>query len=333
VAAQGRAYWVLDDLFVVRQAAAGDFAGGGLRLFEPGTVAMIRSEGGRPDNFEGGNPPRGVPLYYHLDEEPAGPLTIEILDSAGRVIRTYSSEETDFERCLLANMDMRRPFELKYPAAAKGLNKWMWDLRRDGVHCIEDVKIFAGFGGATVAPGEYRARVSAGGRSAEAGFTLVPDPRSSATPAQLTEWTARLDETASLLDEILRRLGEARKARGQVEALLADHPADAELQQAGKAAVEAITAWDRKLNQHLHETYEDEDAWETMLAGQVRYLLDVIDYTGAPVTGGQLERLGDLQAEWGQRRGELQAIREEHIAPINAWARERGIEHVAKPGA
>ena len=30
----------------------------------------------------------------------------------------------------------------------QGLNRWMWDLRRDGVHCIEDVKIFAGFGGA-----------------------------------------------------------------------------------------------------------------------------------------------------------------------------------------
>jgi hypothetical protein len=70
-----------------------------------------------------------------------------------------------------------------------------------------------------------------------------------------------------------------------------------------------------------------------MLAGQVRYLLDVIDSTGAPVTGGQLERLADLQAEWAERQRELQAIREEHIAPINAWARERGVDHVAVPGA
>ena len=328
-ATQGRAFWALDDLFVVRQADSGN----GLRLFEPGAVAMIRGEGGDKDDFEGGNPARGVPLYYYLEQETEDPLAIEVLDSAGQVIRTYSSEETDFDRCLLANKDLRRPLELKYPATRKGLNKWVWDLRRQGVHCLDDVKIFAGFGGATAAPGDYRARVSVGGRSAEAGFTLVPDPRSSATPAQTAEWTARLGETASLLDEILRRLDEARKARSQVEALLADHPDEAGFQQAGKAAVEAITAWDRKLNQHLHETYEDEDAWETMLAGQVRYLLDVIDYTGAPVTGGQLERLGDLQAEWAERRRELQAIRAEHIAPINTWARERGIAHIAEPGA
>jgi hypothetical protein len=86
------------------------------------------------------------------------------------------------------------------------------------------------------------------------------------------------------------------------------------------------------LIQHLHETYEDEDAWETMLAGQVRYLLDVIDGTGAPITGGQLERLADLQAEWAQRRGELQAIKDQHLLPLNAWARDRGVEHVTVLG-
>ena len=327
-ATQGRAFWILDDLFVVRQAATG---ADDLKLFEPGTVTMTSRVGWGAGDFEGSNPERGVPLYYALEEERDEPLTIEILDSSGALVRRYSSEETDFERCRLANMDMRRPFEIEYPAKDKGLNKWAWDFRREGVHCIEDVKIFAGFGGATVLPGDYRARVSQGDLSAEASFTIVADPRLTATPEQLQEWSARLDETATLLDEILRRLGEARKAGGQVEALLMDYPDDAELQQAGQAAVDAITAWDHLLNQPLHETYEDEDAWETMLAGQVRYLLDVIDSTGAPITGGQLERLADLQAEWQQRRGELQAITDQHLAPLNNWARDRGVEHVAVP--
>jgi photosystem II stability/assembly factor-like uncharacterized protein len=329
-ATQGRAFWVLDDLFVVRQAAKA--GGDGLKLFEPGTVTMTSREGWGVGNFEGSNPERGVPLYYVLDEESDEPLAIEIFDAAGVRIRHYSSEETDFDRCLLANMDMRRPFELEYPPKKKGLNKWMWDFRRDGVHCIEDVKIFAGFGGATVPPGKYRAQVTRDGRSAEAMFEIVPDPRLTATPEQIQEWSDRLEATAALLDEILQRLGEARKAGGQVEALMADYPNDADLQQAGQAAVDAITAWDHLLNQPLHETYEDEDAWETMLAGQVRYLLDVIDGTGAPITGGQLERLADLQAEWQQRQGELQAITEQHLAPLNSWARDRGVEHVSIPG-
>jgi hypothetical protein len=152
-----------------------------------------------------------------------------------------------------------------------------------------------------------------------------------ASPQETRTWSERLDETARLLDEVLRWLGEARDARGQVEALMADYPDDAELQQAGQAAVEAIIAWDRQLNQHLHQTYEDEDAWETMLAGQIRYLLDVIDYTGAPLTAGQLERLTDLKAEWAQRQAELRDIDADHLAPINTWAREQNLPHVIAP--
>jgi hypothetical protein len=45
---------------------------------------MFRSEGWGGD-FEGRNPPRGVPLYYHLGQEAEGPLTIEILDGAGQL--------------------------------------------------------------------------------------------------------------------------------------------------------------------------------------------------------------------------------------------------------
>jgi photosystem II stability/assembly factor-like uncharacterized protein len=328
-ATQGRGFWVLDDLFVVR-AAGGVPAAGDLRLFAPARVEMLRNPG-KTGDFEGENPALGVPLYYPLAETPEEPILIEILDDAGEVIRSYSSEETDFDRCRVANMDPRHPFELEFPPAEPGLNRWVWDLRRDGVHCIEDVKIFAGFGGPTVPPGDYRARITAAGETSEAAFTLVPDARIAATAQDVVEWSARLDETAALLDTVLRHLEQARRARAEVESLMADYPEAPDLQQAGQAAVEALTAWDHQINQPLHETYEDEDAWETMLAGQVRFLLDVIDYSGAPVTGGQLERLADLQAEWSQRLRELQAIGTQHLEPINAWARDGGVEHVPVP--
>jgi photosystem II stability/assembly factor-like uncharacterized protein len=330
VATQGRAFWALDDLFVVRKDAQG--AGTGkLALYSPGTVEMRIGDGGKADDFEGSNPPRGVQLYYRLDAEAEGPLTIEILDSSGRVIRTMSSEESGREECLKANEDLRSPLEFDYPAKKRGLNKWTWDLRRDGVTCIEDVTLFAGFEGPRVPPGEYRARVSAGGANAEASFTLVSDSRVTASPEEIRTWSARLEETAALLDEVLRVLDGAREARSDVEALMAEHPGDAELQQAGTKAIEALTAWDRLINQHLHETVEDEDAWETLLAGQVRYLLDVIEYSGAPVTGGQLERLADLKGEWAARRAELESIVSGHLEPINERAGRLGMKHVTVP--
>ncbi len=86
------------------------------------------------------------------------------------------------------------------------------------------------------------------------------------------------------------------------------------------------------ITQLRHETYEDEDAWESMLVAQLRYLMDVIDETGAPVTQGAMDRLADLESEWAVRERELAAIAANDIAPVNAWAREAGVNHVTMPG-
>ena len=149
---------------------------------------------------------------------------------------------------------------------------------------MDDITLFAGLHGPAVLPGEYTARVRASGHSDEVTFELKPDPRRHATAQETAEWAARVNETAALLENVLNGLGELRHSQAQIESLMANHTEDAALQQSGKAAVEAITAWDHQIIQHLHETYEDEDAWETRMAGQLRYLLDVIEHSGAPVT-------------------------------------------------
>jgi len=110
-ATQGRGFWVLDDLTVVRQARD-ELADLPLHLFGPGEVEMIR--GGRSAGAnEGSNPARGVTLSYFIADEQEGPLRIEILDADGRILRSYSSEEGDFERCIIGNMDQRLPFEVE----------------------------------------------------------------------------------------------------------------------------------------------------------------------------------------------------------------------------
>jgi photosystem II stability/assembly factor-like uncharacterized protein len=327
-ATQGRAFWVLDDLFVVRQSMAE--ADDSLHVYSPPTTQITGKSRGS-GKFEGKNPDTGVPLYYSISGEIEGPLTIEIMSDQNELIRTYSSEESDFDRCRKSNMDPRLPFEIEYPSTRPGLNKWIWDMRREGIRCIEDVDIFAGFHGPRVAPGEYQAIIRAGGEKRMVSFTLEMDSRIQATNEQLESWSATLEEVASLMNDVLGGLDDARRARRDIEMLSADHADDESLQAAAEAAIARINNWDHLINQVLHETYEDEDAWETMLAGQIRYLLDVIDKTGAPVTEGARTRLADLKAEWAERETELAAITVENISAVNDWAREKGIPHVSIP--
>jgi hypothetical protein len=325
---QGRGFWVIDDLFVIRQAAAGS-EDKPLHVLAPQMTYMIGGGGG--GQFEGKNPASGVQLYYHIRDESDEALSIEIMNADGQVIRHYSSEESDHDRCRLSNLDPRRPFQIKHASKSEGMNLWNWNMRSESVHCIPEARLFGGFGGPTVAPGEYSARVSIGDVEETVAFAVAMDPRLTASDADITTWVQRLDEVKGMLSGSLHGLEDLRTSRSQIEDLMAQFPSDTQLQAMATPAFDAIAEWESLITQLKHQTYEDEDAWETMLTGQLRFLLNVIDRTGPPVTDGAMIRLRDLGAEWSARRMELQSITDEHIVPINAWAKANGIDHVRLP--
>lgn len=329
-ATQGRGFWVLDDLHVIRQADDA-LAEKRVHLFAPAPTPLLHAVRSTPSATEGKNPPRGVTLSYYIAGEEDGPLGIEILDESGRLVRSYSSEEGEFEKCIIGNMDQRLPFEVEYPSLEQGLNQWTWDMRRDGLNCIDDVKLFAGFAGASVIPGRYEARVIVGGSRSAAEFTVQPDPRVDATAADYEFLAARLAEVTSLLNELLDRLFEVRSARTQLDLLLSEFPDADDLRAAGESAIEKLTAWENTVTQTRYGTYEDEDSMPPMLDVHMKHLLDVIDRAGAPVSAGSLQRLADLRDEWSERRTALALISTGDIAAVNSWARGNGVEHVISP--
>ncbi len=327
-ATQGRGFWVLDDLARLR-SVTNEMADKALHVVSPGTVEMIRAGWSWGAGLSGSNPPRGVVLDYIIRDEHEGPLTIEISDADGNVVRTYSSEEGDFERCILGNMDQRIPFSVRYPSTRQGANRWTWDMRGDGLHCIDDIRIFEGFGGAFVKPGDYTARVAIGDAEDTVSFTLVPDRRVEATAAEFGEVERHVARLTGLMNELLDGLGAIRKARGQVEALMAAFPDAEALQTTGRSAVDRLTAWEEEVVQVDFETYEDEDNLPGKLVKQVRHLLDVIDYAGPPVAAGALARLADLEARWAELEAELAEIESSDVSAVNTWARDSGVPHVS----
>jgi len=328
-ATQGRSFWVLDDLSALRQARD-DMADKQLHVFAPAPVEIIKGRV-RPRAFEGMNPPRGIVLNYHIRDEHEGPLTIEITDSDGNSVRSYSSEESDFERCIIANMDQRKPFEVEYPAKEQGANKWVWDLRRDGLHCIDDIRLFEGFAGAYVMPGTYLAHISIGDAEDTATLTVVADRRVEAISSDFAEVENRIVEMTALMNELLDGLAAIRKSRAQIEALLADFPDAEPLQRSGAGAVARLSNWETNVLQVEFETYEDEDNLPGKLVKQVRHLLDVIDDAGPPLAAGALERLEDLKQEWANLQAELREISASDIVAVNAWARTNAVKHVTPP--
>jgi photosystem II stability/assembly factor-like uncharacterized protein len=190
VATHGRGFWVLDDITVLRQIDASSATAGAI-LFKPADAYLLPpgSEYGTPlpkDEPFAENPPYGAFLDYYLKSAASGPVALEILDSSGRTLRSFSSDD----RILPRNPDTLTVQAAWLPepeilSAAAGMHRWVWDLR--GPAPAESAQ--RGSGGfrrpraALVEPGTYTIRLTVGGQTYEQRLSIKADPRASGSGA------------------------------------------------------------------------------------------------------------------------------------------------------
>ena len=190
VATHGRGFWVLDDIGVLRQVNA-DVAGANAHLFKPADAIIVppASDEGTPtqkDEAMAENPPIGAIVDYYLKSAAGGPVTIEILNGSGGVVRHVSSADpqTPVEpNTLVVNAVWQRAQEP--PSAAAGMHRYVWDFRPDppaGGGRGRGGRGGGGGGGGRggpppVAPGNYSVRLTVNGQSFTQPLVVKPDPR------------------------------------------------------------------------------------------------------------------------------------------------------------
>src|SRR5438552_1570886 len=182
VTTHGRGFWVLDNMSALRQLRAA-VANSSAHLFEPAEVIQLIPGAdfvGTPlprDEPIAENPPAGAIIDYYLKSNASGPITLEIIDPSGEVIRKYSSED---------KFPAVDPEKLNYPPfwartqepllATAGFHRWIWDLRPTPAPAGRGGG-GRGRGGELALPGEYKVRLTAGGKSQTQRLIVKPDPR------------------------------------------------------------------------------------------------------------------------------------------------------------
>ncbi|HLJ13410.1 MAG TPA: hypothetical protein VKV15_02860 [Bryobacteraceae bacterium] len=185
LATHGRAFWILDDISPLRQHKA-EIANETAYLYQPAAAYRVhgggRGGGGGRATTAGENPPTGAIIYYYLKAAPKGEVTIEILDAAGKHIRTVSSTKTQF---LTEPPDPDSEKPRKELDAQAGLNRFVWDMRFDAAPRIAGYYLYdyeSGTHGPLVVPGKYQVKLTVEGKSYTAPLELKPDPRIKTTP-------------------------------------------------------------------------------------------------------------------------------------------------------
>jgi photosystem II stability/assembly factor-like uncharacterized protein len=179
VATHGRGFWVIDNITALRQIDDA-VVKSDAHLFRPADAIDVIAGGdnGTPtqkDEPQAENPPSGAIIEYYLRAASSSPVTIEVLNAAGTVIRRYSSEDrpapANPATATVSALWQTTPEPL---STAPGLHRWVWDLRPTPVAGAGG----RGGGGAPpVAAGTYTVKLTVNGQSFTQPVTVKPDPR------------------------------------------------------------------------------------------------------------------------------------------------------------
>ena len=270
-ATHGRAFWILDDLTPLRQAAA-DMAD--ITLYAPQrAVRLFYPEQVDSRHPVGQNPPAGALIDYVFKVAPKGEVSIDILGADGKVLRHMSSAKTNKQVQPQEWPDQIVASDL-IPAKA-GMNRLVWDLRMDDpVQIPGAVYSDQAPRGPIVAPGTYTVRLTAGGESRTAPIIVFADPRVAASGPAIAAKTAMAVTAWADIDALHRAVNRIRdrrkalKAAGKTNGKLDGRLAAVEerLMQVNMNGSEANLAFPGMLNEQyasFAETLEDADTLPT----------------------------------------------------------------------
>ena len=221
-ASYGRAIWILDDISPLEQLRA-DAADQAVHLFRPRAAILVQSNVNQDTPFppevpHAKNPPQGAIIDYWL-KQPARTLELQILDAAGKVVRSYSNAP-------IANLVQPAPPtpgfwirpRLPLPAAA-GAHRVTWNMRYptppalffdQSMGAVPQDTPFTPQGPLAL-PGNYTVKLSVDGISYTQPLTLKPDPRLSDSPAAINAMRRQL----ALSQQIIRVMAASQQAYAQ----------------------------------------------------------------------------------------------------------------------
>ncbi len=303
VATHGRSFWVLDDVASLRAIAAGL---GGKHLLAPAPAWRVRRDTNTDtplpaDEPAGENPPDGAILDYYLPRT-ARAVSLEILDSNGKMLRKYSSDDPQLPSSTTLATQLIPGY---WPAlqghmpTAEGMHRWVWDL-----HATAPITTHADYpisavphrtpltpDGPLVLPGTYTVRLTVDGKSEAEPLLIRMDPRVHAGAADLGALHGAQVELAASLDAV---------SKADLEA----HSASEQLLQSAAAGtpspeIERYTALLRSLLDGADAAKKDQPSLDEV-AGDASELYVMLQQADAAPTAAQLTAVAEVRSDAAQ---------------------------------
>lgn len=321
-ATSGRSFWILDDLSLLRQYKKDAPA---FSIYQPSSAYL--ANGGSELNeseeefkganaFRGVNPANGIVLYYHLPElKKDDEITLAITDADGKPVRTLSSKKVaDFKK-----WDGGPDAEPVLPKA-KGLNRFVWDMRYPTIPGVPGVYIEAGYDGHKAIPGKYRVTLKMGDQTAATDAEILANPLYPTSAAAYKEYHAVMSTMESDVTAIHKLVNSLHEKQTQLEAVLAALPAGekfAAVKREGDALLKKLKAWDEDMVQRKSKAYDDVENFPNKFSANYLFVINQTESDLPRVNQSSLDMLEKMNAEWKALKARSDEMLDKDLPSLN----------------
>jgi len=343
-ATHGRGFWILDDVTPLRQLNT-TVTDSAAYLFKPETAMRVRWDTNTdtpipPDEPAGKNPPDGAIINYYLGSAFSGTVTLQIMDSTGKVVRQYASTDTPepVDPMLAIPKYWLRPPQIL--SSEPGLHRFLWDMHfpplpEKGRREYPMQAIFHDTAPASnspwVMPGAYTVKLTAGGKSYVQPLLVEMDPRVK-TPV------TGLLEQFKVSMQIYQDLTESSLATRQLGALR-DQLAQRKPRAQGNL-VGAISAFEGKLTALEGNTGERFPRGRgagavpdtlNRVNGQLTALLESLQEADVAPTAQALEAVANRREVLAKLMTRWDALKKQELPVLNGRLKQAGLAEAVPP--
>ena len=316
VATQGRAFWIIDDLGIVQQHQAANYAKN-IHVFDANPV--VRSEGGgrRRGGFGGGmtanmgaNPALGSVInYYVKGVTDSSKLSITVLDKKSKVIRTFSKNAKDPQD------------KIEF---TEGINQFEWDMNYPAAERLDGLILWnGGVGTVKAAPGKYTARFVYQKDTVLVPFVIKPNPNYAATEADYDAQVAFLLSVRDKFSEIQKAIKDIRAVRSQVNEFTAKLDGQKELKTFADSVVKKMTGIEEVLYQTKAKSGQDVLNYPIRLNDKIAGLFNVVASGQTAPSKQAVEAFADLKGQADVALTNLKGIMDKDLKALNQMIHEK----------
>jgi len=325
----GRAFWILDDLSVLRQYKRDMPA---FSVYKPNNAFLANFGSELDDSDEdfkganrtrGVNPANGIVVYYNLPEtKKTDKVTLEIRDAAGNLVRSFSSEPDKTYRRWDGGPQSEPTLN-----KSKGLNRFVWDMRYPTMPGVPGVYIEASYAGHKAVPGKYTITIAFGGQKVTTDAEILANPLYPTTAAQYAEFHQVMSSMESEVVTMHRTVNSMYEKQKRLESLigsLGDDPKFANARKSGEELLKKIKAWDDEMVQRKSKAYDDVENFPNRFTANYMYLINQTEGDIPRVGQPSLDLKKQYDAEWATLKSRATEILDKDIPALNKLLWEAG---------